>query len=66
MKLDKGTVQRRVDLMAEEGVEFATNTDVGEDARELLEEYDALVLAIVSMLTRMRGGWSWPGYTWDR
>ena len=30
MKLDKEVVQRRVDLMAEEGVKFVTSTEVGE------------------------------------
>lgn len=46
MKLDKGVVQRRVDLMAEEGVEFVTNTEVGKDhpADKLLSEYHAVVL----------------------
>ncbi len=46
MKLDKGVVQRRVDLMADEGVEFITNTEVGVDhpADKLLSEYHAVVL----------------------
>jgi glutamate synthase (NADPH/NADH) small chain len=46
MKLDKEVVQRRVDLMAEEGVQFVTNTEVGTDlaADKLLSEYDAVVL----------------------
>jgi glutamate synthase (NADPH/NADH) small chain len=46
MKLDKGIVQRRVNLLAEEGIEFLTNTEVGKDlpAEKLLEEYDAVVL----------------------
>ncbi|WWC59652.1 uncharacterized protein I303_102211 [Kwoniella dejecticola CBS 10117] len=37
MKLDKAIVQRRVDLMAAEGVNFVTNANVGVD-----EKYDAL------------------------
>ncbi|KAI9843675.1 MAG: glutamate synthase [NADH] [Pleopsidium flavum] len=39
MKLDKQIVQRRVDLMAEEGVKFVTSTPVGPDseARQSLE-----------------------------
>ncbi|RMF04208.1 MAG: glutamate synthase subunit beta [Chloroflexi bacterium] len=47
MKLDKKVVQRRLDLMAAEGVNFVTNTEVGTDypADRLLEEYDAVVLA---------------------
>jgi len=46
MKLDKGTVQRRVDLMAAEGVCFVTNTEVGKDypADQLLKDFDAVVL----------------------
>jgi glutamate synthase (NADPH/NADH) small chain len=46
MKLDKGVVQRRVDLMAQEGVEFVANTEVGADypVDKLLSEYQAVVL----------------------
>jgi glutamate synthase (NADPH/NADH) small chain len=46
MKLDKRIVQRRVDLMAAEGVRFVTNCHVGVNypARRLLEEFDAVVL----------------------
>ncbi len=47
MKLDKGVVDRRVDIMREEGVKFVTNAHVGvnTDVRTLREENDALVLA---------------------
>jgi glutamate synthase (NADPH/NADH) small chain len=46
MKLDKAIVQRRVDLLAAEGIDFVTNTDVGRDypADRLLSEFDAVVL----------------------
>ncbi|MCO6453056.1 MAG: glutamate synthase subunit beta [Caldilineales bacterium] len=46
MKLDKRTVQRRVDLMAAEGVEFVVNTEIGKDipAQQLSEKFDAVVL----------------------
>jgi len=46
MKLDKGVVQRRVNLMTEEGVIFITNTEVGRDypADKLLREFNAVVL----------------------
>ena len=46
MKLQKEVIQRRVDLMAAEGVEFRTGCDVGKDlpAGELLEQYDAVIL----------------------
>lgn len=47
MKLDKAVVQRRIDLMAAEGVTFVPNADVGVnvDARKLKEENDALIIA---------------------
>lgn len=46
MKLDKATVQRRVDLMAAEGVDFVTNTEVGVDlpTQTLTDDFDAVVL----------------------
>jgi glutamate synthase (NADPH/NADH) small chain len=46
MKLDKSIVQRRVDLMAAEGVKFVTSTAVGSDlpANQLRDEFDAIVL----------------------
>lgn len=45
-KLDKAIVQRRVDLMAKEGVKFITNTEVGKNypAKKILQEFDAAVL----------------------
>jgi glutamate synthase (NADPH/NADH) small chain len=46
MKLDKKIVQRRIDLMAAEGVKFVTNTAVGKDlpAAKLTAEFDGVVL----------------------
>ncbi len=47
-KLDKkAVVQRRVDLLAQEGVKFVTNTEVGKNypADKLLKEFDGAVLA---------------------
>ena len=46
MKLDKRLVQRRVDLMAAEGVTFVTSTEVGVDypVDQLLADFDAVVL----------------------
>lgn len=46
MKLDKTLVQRRVDVMTQEGVIFITNTEVGKQypAEKLLKEFDAVVL----------------------
>ena len=46
MKLDKSVVQRRVDLLAEEGVKFVTGCEVGKDlpADKLRQDFDAVVL----------------------
>lgn len=46
-KLGKNVVRRRVKRMMEEGVKFKTKVNVGVDvaAKELLEKYDAVVLA---------------------
>lgn len=47
MKLDKRVVQRRIDLMAAEGVEFVSNAYVGKnvDVLKLKQENDILLLA---------------------
>ena len=47
MKLDKAVVDRRVNLLREEGVEFVTNADVGRniDPKELQANFDAVLLA---------------------
>jgi len=51
MKLEKDIVDRRVDLLREEGVNFVANADVGGsgengvDVEQLLNENDALLLA---------------------
>ena len=47
MKLDKKVIDRRQALMQEEGIEFVTNANIGENVRadDLLKEYDAVVLA---------------------
>lgn len=51
MKLEKDIVDRRVDLLREEGVNFVVNADVGGsgenavDVKKLLKDYDALLLA---------------------
>ncbi|MGN7357086.1 glutamate synthase subunit beta [Paenibacillus sp. SAF-054] len=46
MKLDKAVVQRRVDLLAAEGIRFVTNTEIGKDisSQQLADDYDAVVL----------------------
>ena len=47
MKLDKGVVDRRLDIMRAEGVEFVTNAHVGvnKDAQKIRSESDAMILA---------------------
>jgi len=47
MKLDKKIVQRRVDLMAAEGINFITNAHVGvnTDAVQIKEDNDAVIVA---------------------
>ncbi|CAG2179933.1 unnamed protein product, partial [Oppiella nova] len=46
MKLSKQVVQRRVDLMAEEGIEFKTSVNVGKDITgdDLLKNFNAVCL----------------------
>ena len=50
MKLDKGIVERRVDLMRQEGVTFVTSADVGDGTNgtvsvtDLVDDVDALLL----------------------
>src|SRR3989442_6605397 len=46
MKLDKSIVQRRIDLMAHEGIKFVTKTAIGIDipAAQLIADFDAVVL----------------------
>ena len=46
-KLDKGIVQRRIDLMSMEGIEFAFGINVGKDKKikDMLKEFDAVCLA---------------------
>ncbi|CAH2075571.1 unnamed protein product, partial [Iphiclides podalirius] len=53
MKLSKAVVARRLQLLAAEGISFKCNVDVGKDisARDLANEYDALVLCM---------GATWP------
>ena len=48
MKLDKRLVQRRIDQMVEEGVDFVFDTEIGKDvpAQKLIEDFDAAVLCI--------------------
>ena len=47
MKLEKWVIDRKVSIMKEEGIEFVTNANVGENikAKKLMADYDAVVLA---------------------
>lgn len=47
MKLEKGIIDRKVNIMKEEGITFMTGVDVGRDIRaaDLLQEYDRVILA---------------------
>lgn len=53
-KLDKWIVDRKLDIMRQEGIEFVTNTNVGVDMsiEDLFENYHAIVLAIGSTVPR--------------
>ena len=48
MKLEKDTVDRRVNLLREEGIEFVTNANIGKnvDVNELRGNFDALSLCL--------------------
>ncbi|CAK7901455.1 glutamate synthase [NADH] [[Candida] anglica] len=54
MKLDKGIVKRRTDLLAAEGIKFVCNTTIGEDitVSELKASNDAVVFAVGSTIPR--------------
>lgn len=47
MKMEKQVIDRKVDLLKEEGIEFITNADIGNNvnAEDILKEYDSVVLA---------------------
>jgi glutamate synthase (NADPH/NADH) small chain len=53
-KLDKGVVQRRVDILEAEGIEMRTGVEVGRDITgdELREQYDAIVICTGSTIPR--------------
>ncbi len=50
MKLEKEIVERRLELLKEEGIEFVTNTEIGKDipAEKLRSDFDAVILAVGS------------------
>ncbi|WP_373898077.1 glutamate synthase subunit beta [Haloimpatiens sp. FM7315] len=53
-KLEKGIIDRRINILKQEGIVFKTNTNIGIDieVKELLEEFDAVVLAGGSSVPR--------------
>lgn len=53
-KLDKAVIDRRIDIMKAEGVEFRCNSHVGKDvtAEELMRDYDAICLAMGAEVPR--------------
>ena len=54
MKLEKSDIERRVQLMRDEGIEFIVNADVGNniDVKELVDDNDAVLLATGATLAR--------------
>ncbi len=54
MKLDKGLLQKRVDIMSDEGVEFRTGVEVGVDERptDFARLFDATLIAVGSTRPR--------------
>lgn len=46
MKLEKHIIDRKIDVMKEEGVEFITNSNIGENvkAKKIMDEFDSVVL----------------------
>jgi len=54
MKLDKGIVERRIDLLREEGIEFIVNADVGGniDVQDLLAKHDILLFTVGATIPR--------------
>lgn len=53
-KLNKGIIDRRIDLFVKEGVQFKTNMKVGEEptTKQLTEDFDAIVIAVGAMKPR--------------
>ncbi|MFR9590774.1 MAG: glutamate synthase subunit beta [Rikenellaceae bacterium] len=45
-KLNKGVIDRRLELMKQQGVEFVCNSNVAENITDIAKEYDAVCLAI--------------------
>ena len=54
MKLDKGVVQRRLDLLEQEGIQFKTNIEVGTtiSAEEIETSFDSVVICVGATVPR--------------
>lgn len=54
MKLDKRVIDRRVDILRQEGIRFIVNTNIGEDipVDELQDDFDSVVFAVGSTIPR--------------
>ncbi len=48
MKLEKEIVERRIQLLSQEGIDFVLNTEIGKDitSEELKNQYDAVILCV--------------------
>jgi len=54
MKLDKDKVDRRVNLLAEEGIEFVTNANIGVDIDilDIKSNYDSIIICVGATMPR--------------
>jgi glutamate synthase (NADPH/NADH) small chain len=54
MKLDKGIVQRRLDLLEQEGVKYKTSMDIGVtiSGQEIKDAFDAVVICVGATMPR--------------
>ncbi|RKQ17238.1 glutamate synthase subunit beta [Ureibacillus endophyticus] len=55
MKLEKSVIDRRINLLRQEGIDFVVNTEIGKDitAEELKAQYDAVILCIGAQKQRV-------------
>lgn len=53
-KLDKKVIDRRVEVMKQEGIKFVTNTNIGTDIKmdDMLQDFDSIVLTMGSTVPR--------------
>ncbi|MFI3115882.1 MAG: glutamate synthase subunit beta [Clostridia bacterium] len=54
MKLEKQIIDRRVELMTQEGVDFVTNSDFGNNlkSKDVIDEFDAVILCCGAKFAR--------------